>query len=772
MKQLNTLFSAFSAKPLMLLSLFALLPTIASAQSSNINFADDGVKAICVANWDINNDQELSYDEAAAVTDLGTVFKGNKNIISFDELQYFTGLNGISEQAFSLCTNFTSVIMPDNVETIGDYAFDRCCKLASIIIPNTVKSIGDAAFYDCSSLTSITIPSSVTSIEDSFGTCTALTSIIVESGNNIYDSRDECNAIIETSTNTLIAGCQNTVIPNSVTSIGDHAFYGMTTLTSLTIPNSVTSIGVYAFDECSGLTSITIPSSVTDIKDYAFYYCDHLLSVTSMITDPFAIPNAFFVNWKETWTSATLYVPAGCKKKYEETAGWNKFTNIVEMAPTGIAIDETTFPDENFRNWVLAQDYGQDGVLTEAEIAGVTEISVSYQNIANLKGIEYFTALTQLDCYDNLLTSLDLSKNIAIVELRCDDNQLTELDVSKNTNLHQLYCGGNMLTALDISKNTSLITLDCQRNQLGSLDVSHNNALVWLLCWSNHFNETEMGNLIESLPIVRSGRFVVKDLRNTNEQNVITTMQVAVAKSKHWTVMVIDADSNWIEYDADAQEIAPVEQGESIDIGNDIDANTDLDGNVVGDVYYCISSDSGSYDPEEGCLVVTKPTDDSAIDGKDIFGEDFKDNYAGFMFMVAPGKGSIKVEAQTIGNMVLKVKVGDNAPTQMEVNGKTKVSFSYDVSEPTWVFIYGSIGAAGAKGMRKAASTDMLKIYGIEVTSETNGIEEIKDERLKMKDSSLYNLNGQRVISSPSGRPGGVPTKGIYIQNGKKVLVK
>ena len=228
----------------------------------------------------------------------------------------------------------------------------------------------------------------------------------------------------------------------------------------------------------------------------------------------------------------------------------------------------------------------------------------------------------------------------------------------------------------------------------------------------------------------------------------------------------------WMNFKEIVPIIIPVENGESVDIATELDENTNLDGNVVGDVYYCISSGDGSYDPEEGCIVVTKPTDDSAIDGKDIFGEDFKDGYTGFVFMVAPGKGTINVEAETTGNMVLKVKVGDNAPTQMEVNGKTKVSFSYDVSEPTFVYIYGSIGAAGAKGMRKASSTDALKIYGIEVTSETNGIEAIDNGQLTIDNSPVYNLNGQRVISSPSGRPGGVPTKGIYIQNGKKVLVK
>ena len=477
-----------------------------------------------------------------------------------------------------------------------------------------------------------------------------------------------------------------------------------------------------------------------------------------------------------------------------EEKGWTVYDSSIHKyegsgpESEGIAIDETNFPDENFRNWVLAQDYGLDGVLTEEEIAGVTFIDVSEKNIASLKGIEYFTALTQLDCYENQLTSLDVSKNTVLTWLSCDNNQLTSLDVSKNTALMGLTCGGNQLTLLDVSKNTALENLYCNYNQLTSLDVSNNTALktlycsynqltslhvskktaLWLLtCDNNRIDETEMGNLVESLP-TNNGSIYVKRLNDATEQNVITTAQVAAAKAKSWTVYAWDSNvgdyGGWVEYDGDEpQEIAPVEQGETIDIGNEIDENTNLDGNVVGDVYYCISSGDGSYDPEEGCLVVTKPTDDSVIDGKDIFGEDFKDNYAGFMFMVAPGKGSIKVEAQTIGNMVLKVKVGDNAPAQMEVNGKTKVSFSYDVSEPTMVFIYGSIAAAGAKGMRKVSGTDMLKIYGIEVTSETDGIEAIDNGQLTIDNSPVYNISGQRVSN---------PGKGVFIKYGKKVLVK
>ena len=143
------------------------------------------------------------------------------------------------------------------VTSIGNEVFFGCSELTSIEIPSSVTSIGNFAFSGCSGLTCIEIPSSVTKIgEAAFSGCSRLTSINVEAGNEVYDSRDNCNAIIKKATNTLIQGCKNTKIPSSVTSIGYYAFY-----------------------DCSGLTGIEIPSSVTSIRNFAFWFCSGLKDV-------------------------------------------------------------------------------------------------------------------------------------------------------------------------------------------------------------------------------------------------------------------------------------------------------------------------------------------------------------------------------------------------------------------------------------------------------------------------------------------------------------
>lgn len=189
-----------------------------------------------------------------------------------------SGVSTIGISAFYGCSGLETLTIPNSVTSIGDSAFEGCSSLENLTIPNNVTTIGSYAFSECYGLTQVTIPSSVTSIGSGAFSCGNLAAINVESNNSNYDSRGNCNAIINKSNNTLIAGCKNTNIPNSVTSIGNYAFYHCN-LTSINIPNSVTSIGSRAFKACGSLASVTIPSSVTSIGSQAFYDCKELAAI-------------------------------------------------------------------------------------------------------------------------------------------------------------------------------------------------------------------------------------------------------------------------------------------------------------------------------------------------------------------------------------------------------------------------------------------------------------------------------------------------------------
>lgn len=407
-------------------------------------------------------------------------------------INILNGTLSIGVGAFSGCSGLVSVSIPNSVTDIGAAAFSGCSGLVSVSIPNSVTNIGINAFQYCSALTSITIPKSVTNIDcTACRGCYALISMIVEDGNTTYDSRDNCNAIIETSSNTLIAGCKSTVIPSTVTAIGQHAFDDCANLTTITIPDNVTSIGKYAFNNCNGLTSIsiphnvtsigfyafsdcnnlasiTIPATVTSIGDYAFNPCPKLKSVTVKNPTPVAIETTTFDNQY----NAKLYVPAGSVEAYQSANYWKDFTVVANIAyavysngtltfkygeftPNGTTSwDVSDTPFNGFLPSSLTWEGGLKHVVFDASFAEARPKSCSYwfdasKELESIEGLEYLNTseVTTMNCMFEFcpkLTSLNL----------------THFDTSNVTDMGNMFAGTTGLTTLDLSSfNTSKVTI-------------------------------------------------------------------------------------------------------------------------------------------------------------------------------------------------------------------------------------------------------------------------------------------------------------------------
>ena len=423
--------------------------------------------------------------------------------------------NAVIETATDLlivgCKNTT---IPSNVIGIGDYAFAGCSGLTSLTIPSNVTSIGECAFEECSDLTSLTIPASVTSIgKRVFSNCGNLSSIVVDPENAKYDSRDNCNAIIETEKNMVIAACKYTTISSSVTSIDEYAFYQCPGLTSIEIPDNITTIGKGAFHSCKDLLSVKIGTGVSVIEDNTFRSCislktisfginvqeiksgvlsncNYLENIISLNTVPPTLAQNIFSSreWRSK-TNVIIQVPLGCLEAYKNADVWNRFTYIIESDLSNPSacyiIDALNFPDEKFRDYLLNEPFGNDRVLTEEEIANITTLNVSNLGISDLKGIEFFTALKKLLCYKNNLTELNLSAN----------KQLKEVD-----------------------------------------------------CYNNKIIGIKMDSLLASLPTLNEGEGSLYLLDATDEGNICFTSQVSYAKSKGWVVYHYTG-SEWQEYE-------------------------------------------------------------------------------------------------------------------------------------------------------------------------------------------------------------------------------
>ncbi len=317
---------------------------------------------------------------------------------------------GIGDYGFYNCAELTTIWLPEGLEFIGKYAFYGCTKLRTIKIPDTVTAADKTVFLECpnieeietpylpnigeiignipsnprvvikprkkqaeqeTGLEEVVIPKPVTSIgERAFGNLPSVRLMIVEEGNSVFDSRDNCNAIVRTEDDILLFGCQSTKIPVSVKGIESYAFEGHVKLAAITLPKDIASIG-----------------------EAAFIGCSELMNIVSRIKVPFAINDNTFSN--ETYANATLTVPYGTKEIYSKTDGWKNFVNIVESENSNIVFADAEVKRLCVENW----DTDGDGELSKEEAAVVKdlgEVFKSNKTITSFDELQYFEGLDKI----------------------------------------------------------------------------------------------------------------------------------------------------------------------------------------------------------------------------------------------------------------------------------------------------------------------------------------------------------------------------------------
>ena len=458
-------------------------------------FGGSGLTSVTIP----NSMTSIGFQTFESCSKLTEVTIGNSvKSIGESAFRYCTGLTSVTIpnsvtsigfSAFSGCSSLTEVNIGNSVTHIGEIAFFNCSNLKSVTIPNSVTSIGNQAFDGCSSLTSVTIPNSVTYIGNhAFANCTSLKSISVESGNPKYDSRNDCNAIIMTATNTLILGCESTVIPNSVTSIGENAFYtcsgltsvtipssvteigysafsGCSKLTSVTIPNSVTSIGAYAFQSCNGLKSVIIGNGVTSIGQSAFSYCSNLNSVTignsvtSIGKDAFSycyygLKNVYCYAEKVPTTngdiflssyiySDTLYVPEASINDYKITAPWKGFGTIRTLSGEIPQTPTCATPTISYADGKVTFTCETEGVEYVAKVTCTTSGEGDYEASSIPLTTTYkVTVYATKDGYENSdEATLEINVSGGASGLRGDVNEDGEVNVGDMVVISNIMSG-------------------------------------------------------------------------------------------------------------------------------------------------------------------------------------------------------------------------------------------------------------------------------------------------------------------------------------------
>lgn len=554
----------------------------------------------------------------------------------------------------------------------------------------------------------------------------------------------------------------------------------------------------FMFEGCKTLTSLDLSnfdtSNVMDMT-YMFGYCESLtnLNVSHFNTSNVAKMGGMF---SDCHALPTLDV------SHFNTSNVTNMASMFRYCVALTTLDVSKFVTSKVTNmWGMFEACGVTTLnLSHFNTNNVTEmgsmfslcnalttLDVSHFNTSNVTNMsnmfEYCSALTNLD-----VSNFDTSKVTdmgAMFNECCSLNKLdlNNFDTSNVTDMRSMFRNCNTLTCLDISNfDTSNVwyisnmfegCIALTKLDLKQFDTSYVTEMNDMLLGCSSLELLSIGNKFTKLPNFTDCKKIKKIVSYQEEpcgfssgfftKNIYENTKLFVPKS---TKTLYTITEGWKEFKNVIEKDISLENDGSKNFGmSDMYENTNLDGNILGNMFFNIPKEDGGYDIKDKCIVLTRAMTDEQIEnimGLDLFDIYLLDKFRGMVFMVNAGKGKIAFEAKSVGNMQLSVKIGNDEPISLQFSNRSKMSISYNVVAPTFIFVYSiQPSAKNAHGMQKTNTIDnALKIYGIEWNNATS----INDIQIPtVKQTKTYGINGQQIQT---------PKKGIYIVNGKKMILK
>lgn len=646
------------------------------------------------------------------------------------------------------CVNVDKIVLPNTLTFIANFAFESW-RGTSMEIPNGVIDIGEMAFSD-SYIKSIGIPKSVECISDgAFTSLCKIKSIQVDSKNVRYHSQN--NSVIETSTGTLIAGIdyipngvkaignfaflnrdfETIDIPNTVITIGENAFAGCSKLKSADIPESVTSIGFSAYNMCESLRSVHLSKNVQTIGNGAFGFCQNIESFTIDSENPFFDSRENCNAIIETATNTLIH-------------GFNCTT--IPSTLEGIAYDAFYYCDK------------LESIYISKSVSRIDYCPFIGCN--NLRSVVIDKENPYYDSRDNCSAIIETATNKFIW-----GNQYSTIPSGVKILGTDAFWGAEFSGDLNmrIPEGVEII-------EHGALNVmtSGGDVSFYIPSTIKHMDEYASQYAFKSLYCYRKtplriSKYVFREVDGATLY-VPKGQKTAYEKAEGWkefaTIVEMDVEG------ADPPiEIEPITE-EEISFSDNVDEETDLSNTVIENTYFNMDAENGDgFDAMEQALVLNSTTtveQMSAIQDVEVGDAAVQENYSGIIFEIPAGSGIVTVDTKTIGSHVLNVQIGNSVPTKITKSDRGTVDIPYNVTEPTYVYLYASTAEGSAARLDRApsAAANSVLLYGYKITITSLGINNVSRETT---DNRYYDLNGRLTKN---------PTKGVYIINGKKVVIK